>query len=293
VNNAQWFESVILYLKSAYKIVPLSAFENLGNSKNLCAITFDDGDLTFFDIAFPLLKKHNVPAAIFVSPQSIAQRENFWFQEVADYDLDKFAEIVAQETKIPYQVAKDAGIHAVLKSLPIEKIHHLVKEYQSATNTPPKEFRNMDLEKIAEVQRSGLISIGAHTLTHPILANETAEKCEHEIVNSVTDLEKLLGQAVRYFAYPNGAFGLDFGRREMDILQKAGIKIALSTDPNFVNRKADKLSLPRKGITYGNIRHIKMKILLGKKWNLLRNLRKPSEAKRRGIVKKNLLFVPS
>ncbi|MDR2824090.1 MAG: polysaccharide deacetylase family protein [Prevotellaceae bacterium] len=284
VKNPQWFESVILYLKSAYKIVPLSTFENENSRKSLCAITFDDGDLTFYNVAFPILEKHNVPATIFVSPQSIVKQENFWFQEIVDYDVAKMAEIVSRETKIPYETAKNFGLHAVLKCFPIEKICHFIEIYQKETNTKSKEFRNMDLEKIREIQQSGLITIGAHTLMHPILANETAERSEMEIVNSVKDLEKLLGQEVRYFAYPNGTFGLDFGKREMKILRDSGIKIAVSTKPSFVNNKSDKMAIPRKGITYGNIRHIKLKIFLGEKWNLIKNFRKLSEAKKRKII---------
>jgi len=287
VENPQWFESLILYLKSAYRIVPLSEFEDEKNYRkpaSLCSITFDDGDLTFYNTAFPILKKHNIPVAIFVSPQSIVKHENFWFQEIAGYDTAKMAEIVSRETKIPYETAKKFGLHAVLKSFPIDKIHHFIKTYQEETQTPPKEFRNMDLEKILEMQHSELVTIGAHTLTHPILANETAEKAEVEIVNSIKDLEKLINQEVRYFAYPNGTFGFDFGVREMEILKNAGVKIALSTEPDFVNKKSDKMAFPRKGITLGSIRHIKIKIFLGRNWNRIKNIGKLSEAEKRRLI---------
>ena len=287
VKNPQWFESLILYLKSAYRIVPLSAFEDDKNCRKragLCSITFDDGDLTFYNTAFPIFKKHNIPVTIFVSPQNIVRRENFWFQEIVGYDNVKMAEIVSRETKIPYEAAKKMGLRTVLKCFPIEKIHHFIKIYQEETQTPPKAFRNMDLEKILEIQQSELLTIGAHTLTHPILANETAENAKIEIVNSIKDLEKLINQEVRYFAYPNGIFGFDFGKREMEIAKNAGVKIALSTEPDFVDEKSEKMSFPRKGITLGSIRFIKIKILLGRNWNRIKNIRKLSEAKKRQLI---------
>jgi len=288
VENHQWFESVILYLKSAYKIVPLSAFddEKIYRKRNsLCSITFDDGDLTFYNVAFPVLQKHNVPAAIFVSPQSIVNHENFWFQEIADYDTVTMAKIIAEETEIPFETAKTYGLHAVLKCFPIEKILNFIKIYQKQTNTPPKEFRNMDLGKIRQMQQSGLIAIGAHTLTHPILANETDENCEKEIVQSINDLAQILNQEIKYFAYPNGTFHLDFGRREMEILRKNNIKIALTTELDFVSKKSDKMAFPRKGITLGSVRFIKMKIFLGRKWNYFKNFGKISEQQKRKIIK--------
>jgi peptidoglycan/xylan/chitin deacetylase (PgdA/CDA1 family) len=287
VDNPQWFESTVLWLKSNYKMVRLNEFEeqkNYSKRQSLCHLTFDDGDFTFYKVAFPILKKHNIPATIFVSPQSIAKHENFWFQEIADYGVAKMAEIVSRQTVIPYHIAKEYGLHAVLKCLPIEKIQLLIKKYRAETQKPTKEFRNMDLEKILEVQQSGLITIGAHTLTHPILANETAEKSATEIVQSINDLGKLIGSEVRYFAYPNGIYGLDFGEREMKTLQKAGIKIAVSTEPNFVSKKSDKMAFPRKGISLGSIRFIKMKILLGKKWIFIKNFRKLPEQKKRKII---------
>jgi len=90
VENAQWFETLIVYLKSKYKMVPISHFDNPENYKkrnSLCNITFDDGDKTVYDVVFPILKKHNVPATIFVSPRSIIEKFNFWFQEINNSSL--------------------------------------------------------------------------------------------------------------------------------------------------------------------------------------------------------------
>jgi len=76
---------MILLLKSKYSLVDLNFFENLNNykkKKGFCHITFDDGDKTFYTVAYPILKKHNVPATLFVSPKIVVKQENFWFQEI-------------------------------------------------------------------------------------------------------------------------------------------------------------------------------------------------------------------
>ena len=78
----------------------------------------------------------------------------------------------------------------------------------------------MNLDEILELEKSDLVTIGAHTLNHPILQNESLETSRKEITDSIIELEKLLGHKIKYFAYPNGAKALDFGMREIDILKE-------------------------------------------------------------------------
>jgi len=64
------FEKQILALKSKYKIVSMDTFlENIRkkNSEFMIAITFDDGYKDNFTYAFPILKKHKIPALIYVT----------------------------------------------------------------------------------------------------------------------------------------------------------------------------------------------------------------------------------
>lgn len=288
VENPAWFETIIIYLKSAYKIVPLSHFEkpeNYSKNKGLCHITFDDGDITFYNVVFPILKKHNIPASIFISPRSVVKQFNFWFQELKGYDNAKMSEILAEELNLNIEEAKQMGYFSILKTLPLAQIHKMIALYQKETNTAPKPFRNINLEQLYDLQQSGLISIGAHTLHHPILKNETDEEMEREISVSISELSEILREKVRYFAYPNGTAGFDFGEREIDVLKKCGIQIALSTDPEFVSRKSDKMTFPRIGITKGSLRFVKLRLFLGPKWQLIKSLRQPLEKQNRKKLK--------
>jgi peptidoglycan/xylan/chitin deacetylase (PgdA/CDA1 family) len=284
VENAQWFETLIVYLKSKYQIVPLSHFENIDNYKKrnaLCCITFDDGDKSVYEVVFPILKKHNVPATIFVSPRSILQKFNFWFQEIKGYNSSIMLDILIKELKLSTQEKPNLSYDSILKTLPLEKINKVISIYQKETKTPPKPFRNLDLEKIKELQNSKLITIGAHTLYHPILKNETDERTNEEISKSITELSELLGEQVQYFAYPNGTPGLDFDLREINYLKNNKIKIAVSTEPKFINKKVDKMAFPRIGITKGSLNFIKLRLFLGPKWQILKSLIRPSEINQR------------
>lgn len=294
VNDAKWFEKVILLLKSKYTLVELSFFENADNYRNkkgFCHITFDDGDRTFYAVAFPILKKHNVPTTIFVSPKSVINQENFWFQEVRNYRKNVINDILSRELSLSLEKINEAGFNNVLKCLNIAQINKIIACYQKETNTPPKSFQNMSLSEIIEVEKSGLVAIGAHTLNHPILKNENDEVCYKEISESITELQKLLGHKVKYFAYPNGTPNEDFGEREIEILKKNNIAIAVSTESKFISKNDSRLAFPRLGLSYGSMRFIKIKLALGANWEVLKSILPNTESKSRksiAIITENL-----
>ncbi len=266
LTDASWFESVILLLKSKYTLVDLSFFENLNNyekKKGFCHITFDDGDKTFYRLAYPILKKHNLPATIFVSPKSVISQENFWFQEVSNYDKNAMINILSRELSLPLEKIKKIPFKYILKCLPLTRIIEIFTIYQKETNTPRKQFLNMNLDEILEVEKSGLITIGAHTLNHPILKNESDENCYNEITESIVGLQKLLGHEIRYFAYPNGTPNIDFGDREINYLKKNNIHIAVSTEGKFISRLDNKLAFPRLQLSHGSMYFVKIKLILG------------------------------
>jgi peptidoglycan/xylan/chitin deacetylase (PgdA/CDA1 family) len=293
VENAQWFETLIVYLKSTYKMVPIDYFDNIENFKkrnSLCNITFDDGDKTVYEVAFPILKKHNVPATLFVSPRSIVGKFNFWFQEIEGYEQNRMVDILIKElnlsgkdksTVYDADKLKALPLDVILKTLPLDRINKIISIYQKETNTPPKEFRNMDLAQIRELHGSDLITFGAHTLYHPILKIETDERINEEITKSITELSELLDEKVNYFAYPNGTPNLDFGLREIACLKNNNIKIAFSTEPKFIDKNSDKMTFPRIDISKGSLRFIKMRLFLGPAYFKLKSLIRESEQSQR------------
>ncbi len=88
------------------------------------------------------------------------------------------------------------------------------------------------------------MTIGAHTINHPILSNETNKNAEKEILESVEDLSMMIDRNIKYFAYPNGTIGLDFSTREQTILQEK-IKLAFTLDAGFFSKNSNPLCIPR------------------------------------------------
>src|SRR5690606_8233810 len=85
------------------------------------------------------------------------------------------------------------------------------------------------------------ITIGSHTRSHALLANEPWEKVVEEVKGSRQVLEAGLGVDIRHFAYPDGRFDAKAIRARSE----AGFRSAFTTC-NHVDRELPLLTIPRK-----------------------------------------------
>jgi len=276
IYDKEWMESVLLYLINNYNIVALQDIESYYyNQKllhNCCHITFDDGDRSFYTIVYPLIKKFQLPVSIYVSPKIVKTGENFWFQEIRNYNKEVLRTII--NNKYPYlkSINPKIPISAIFKSLKLTQIWEIIDEYRSIMKIDSEKRMNMSVDELKEVYDSGLVEIGAHTQNHPILANETETTAQYEIQSSILELNAILGVQVSSFAYPNGIPQIDFGKREMNLLKAMNIKLAFSTENKSFSIKDNPLNIPRNGISKGNKSFLFMKLLIGSKWDIVKKL---------------------
>jgi peptidoglycan/xylan/chitin deacetylase (PgdA/CDA1 family) len=247
IHDKQWFQSIIESLIKNYHIIGLRDLEeyyyNHKSIKNSCHITIDDGDISFYKNAFPVLKKFNVPASVYVSPLNATERKNFWFQEIADYDSKILGEIISMEFNYKLDHQSMSENKKFLKTLKINEILRAINLYQKKTATLPKMPMNMNEKQIIELSNSGLVEIGAHTLNHPCLINEKNEVAAYEIIESIDRLSNILNKEIKSFVYPNG----DYGEREIAILKSKGIKLAFTTERGKLYNMDNPLKIPRSG----------------------------------------------
>jgi peptidoglycan/xylan/chitin deacetylase (PgdA/CDA1 family) len=281
VRDFRWFDKLASYLKSRYNMVSLDSIENFYGTdmdlKNACHITVDDGEKSFYEVIYPVLKKHKIPATLFVSPKIITERSNYWFQEIKGYNSNELKKSISSVTGISFNLLKNYNEVWILKTLKINEIQEIIKTYQSTTKTIPKISQNITIENLKEISESGLITLGAHSLNHPILINEDNKNCEIEISSSINDLSAIIKKKVKYFAYPNGTQNLDFSFREEKILSLNGIQLALTTEAGNLSLSDNKFRIPRLGIAENqNMLVIKSKLFLGSQWKILKKM-KPTE----------------
>ena len=93
--------------------------------------------------------------------------------------------------------------------------------------------------------RDAGMEVGAHTMTHPILASLDDAAARREIEDSRDALRSILGAPVTLFAYPNGQPGRDYRGEHVRMVKNAGFRAAWSTAHGAADRACDAYQIPR------------------------------------------------
>jgi peptidoglycan/xylan/chitin deacetylase (PgdA/CDA1 family) len=174
-------------------------------------ITFDDGYRDNVEIALPILREHGVPAVFFVTTGFLDGTATAWWDEIAW--------IVAHATNNDWSGSASAGAPSSV----IDPAQALIRRYQRLRASEQEPL----LEWLAEATGSGRrprddghrdwmswddarrltdagMTVGAHTVTHPVLASLSREAQRNEIVGSLARIEQELGHRPEVFSYPIG-----------------------------------------------------------------------------------------
>lgn len=111
------------------------------------------------------------------------------------------------------------------------------------SGNPEKKFALMNQNELLEMQKYG-IEFGGHTSTHPRLAKLPTDKVKTEIINSKSNIEKLIGKELLSFAYPYGSLNEEV----KNVPQEAGYKFAVATDSGSIVFSDDLFEIRRIGI---------------------------------------------
>ena len=105
--------------------------------------------------------------------------------------------------------------------------------------------RFLSTEEVISLAKGGLVEIGSHTVTHPILAALLDPAAQRdEITLSKSRLEEILGEPVNGFAYPYGT-RLDYAPETVGVAREAGFTYACSNFEGIVREDSDPWQLPR------------------------------------------------
>lgn len=289
--SAAWFHSALETVGRLYRFVAVddlrAYFHGAQRFNGACHVTFDDGDRSFVQVALPVLEALGVPATLFVAPGVLASGRNYWFQElsylrqhVADNTIRR--QIAAQMGWDDMQIAA-FSIVTLFKALPVAGMWEVIDALQQGHGLPPAPPANISPQEAVGLDRHPLVTIGAHSLTHPVLQNESDAEAQRQIAGSVEQLTALLGRPVRDFAYPNGAAGLDYGPREQAMLRAAGAELAFATDSGYFSPTTNPLAIPRVGLAAAareTSPWILSKLLLTPAWDRLRRDEENGERRR-------------
>jgi peptidoglycan/xylan/chitin deacetylase (PgdA/CDA1 family) len=130
---------------------------------------------------------------------------------------------------------------------------------------------HLTLEQMLEMQDSGLVSFGSHTVDHAYLPDLSAADQERQMVLSKQALETALETEISYFAYPSGGFN----DASKDILKKAGYRAAVTTNRGFDREQKDLYELKRVSMREGDSAWYKLRAKFSGYYNLFRSSKKP------------------
>jgi peptidoglycan/xylan/chitin deacetylase (PgdA/CDA1 family) len=105
----------------------------------------------------------------------------------------------------------------------------------------------MSAAQLREMRSLGL-TIGSHTVNHPMLAELSPEQQRSELADSKAALEDLLGEEIRHLCYPSGSFDLSTVR----IAAATGFLTATTCLRGNAEPVDHPLALPRKAISFGD-----------------------------------------
>lgn len=269
------FEEQLDVLRGTRHPLPLTDFvRNLMAGTlppNAVALTFDDGYVDNLVAAKPRLAATDIPATVFLTTGYIDSPEGFWWDELArlillengpqGFELVVRGESMQFDFGTEYPAREDGTTPAAsltrrgaalwtlrqaLRPLEDEERRLIMVKLRSIFATRDDHAcacrgRVMTGDEVRALVADGLVTIGAHTVTHPVLAGLGAADCHREITESKLACEALIGAPVAAFAYPYG----DFDAKAREEVRTAGFIFACSARRRPASATSDVFALPR------------------------------------------------
>jgi peptidoglycan/xylan/chitin deacetylase (PgdA/CDA1 family) len=253
------FDRICGWLRSWFNILPLEEAVLMLRTRTLppraAAITFDDGYADNCQHALPVLRRHGLTATFFVATgyldggrmwndtiTEVARRATPGRLDLRSSALDHLQAFSLSGRRERHDTAQT--IIAAAKYLPQNDREELAAALARTVDSALPTDLMMTSDEVRQIHQAGQ-TIGAHTVSHPILSHLGEERIRLEVENSRDQLQGIVGTEVRLFAYPNGKPGVDFDRRAVEVVRNLGFLAAVSTCRGIAAADANLLALPR------------------------------------------------
>jgi peptidoglycan/xylan/chitin deacetylase (PgdA/CDA1 family) len=257
--DALRFDRICGWIRQWFNVLPLDdAVEKLKQGRlpsRALAITFDDGYEDNHRVALPILHRHGLTATFFVST-GFLDGGCMWNDTIIEVvrtappgviDLGpltagRLGAFGIDDAASRRRAIDDILLHAKYLSPDVRR-DFCERVVQLGVGTSPTRLM-MTPDQVRELRMAGM-QVGAHTVSHPILARLDEAQARREIASSKSTLEELLGERVTLFAYPNGRPVDDYTARDVHLARECGFAAAFSTVWGAAGSDADIYQLPR------------------------------------------------
>jgi peptidoglycan/xylan/chitin deacetylase (PgdA/CDA1 family) len=220
-------------------------------------VTLDDGYRDNFEVAFPILEKHGVPATFFITTGFLDDHMIPMWDEIAwMVHRTTGGELPANEwldRPLSLHPADHERTIATLISI-CERLPHSPEGVLDSLATLTGSGRHdhphdtwMTWDQVRQLRAAGM-TIGGHTISHPVLARLPADEQEQEIAGCKRRIETELAEPMRYFSYPYG------GRASFDdttrrVVAETGLEFAFSLYNGYCRLDSwDRYDIKRRGL---------------------------------------------
>ena len=231
VVTASTFDRHIAFLKEHFEIVTLDALLGDGSTagrttRPRCVVTFDDGWRDNYDLAFPILRRHDVPATIYLATDFIGtnrvsmQTELVYWLTNANWAAlsdERAARVypglVRRQLKRLARLGGAVSAHDVdplIEAIKVVYGDHVLKDFvrslamAAGLPTPfvPSRPFFLDWDQVRTMAAAG-IEIGSHTCSHRMMTRLPEDQARDELIRSKAEIERRIGRRVKHFAFPH------------------------------------------------------------------------------------------
>lgn len=251
------FDWQMQLLKRHFNVLPLAVATRMLKRGTLppasACVTFDDGYADNATVALPILQRHGIPATVFVAA-GVLNGGRMWNDTV----IETLRHCPRSELSLPGfpvpiyplggRISRRKAAYDIVrrcKYLPAEQRDDLATCLVEMS-PPPSPVDNLMLTtaQLLTLHRQG-VEIGGHTFSHPILARLTLNEAREEIMLGKSELERMIDQPLRFFAYPNGQFHRDFNSEHVALVKQANFDAAVTTSWGVSDQHTDSFQLAR------------------------------------------------
>lgn len=275
--DAARFDRDMAMLSGVFRVLPLeeAATRLLDGTlpRRAVAITFDDGYRDNLDVAAPILRRHGLTATFFVASGFLnggrmfndTVTETIRRLPSGPIDLSWVGLGIRNVSDLSSRAALVGEFNAAVKYLSPDARHEACERLgQRVEGDLPTDLMMTD-DGVRALARSGM-TIGGHTVTHPILASVPADEAFEQIRQNRADLASILGQAPTLFAFPNGKPGRDYTDEHAAMARQVGYRAAFAVGGQVAWSTADRFQIPRISSHASSPAHLAGRMLYHAAW---------------------------
>lgn len=246
----QFLDGLLAHLRARrYDILTLDAALRALRAREAPArpfavLTFDDGYRDLVEYALPILERHRAPFTAYVTAGFADRSARLWWLEMEEAlrrleHVDTAVggrRIVRRCATVREKSEAFSDIYRSVRAGDETELMRVVQELAAQAGLDTVKLTAdacLDWAGISALARHDLVTLGAHSLTHPRLAKLDARDAAQEMAASREAIARETGVEPRHFCYPVGD-ATSAGPREFALAAQLGFESAVTTRPGMI-----------------------------------------------------------